>query len=194
MCRRASRRVSAHACARVCFRGALEAVECCSERGEAGHFYVDVSDVDVAGDLGQVHVLHGRDSACRRRRQSALSKERGGGGDHRFWTNENSLIGNVYVNGANIPQFGQRESESQRYYERGMLYFKCLIWATFCTRFNGSHLLRRLQMQPRSPPPPSHRPRLTSDFSKRFCTSTCATISFMLVSSTMPPITTSCRM
>lgn len=35
---------------------------------------------------------------------------------------------------------------------------------------------------------------LTSDFSRRFCTSTWATISFMLVSSTMPPITTSCRM
>lgn len=36
-----------------------------SERGEARHFDIDVSDVDVAGNLGQVHVLHGRDSASR---------------------------------------------------------------------------------------------------------------------------------
>lgn len=75
MCGRISRRASAQA--HVCFRGALEALECCSEWGEAGHFYINVSDVDVAGDLGQVHVLHGRDGACRRRRQSALWKERG---------------------------------------------------------------------------------------------------------------------
>lgn len=34
-----------------------------SERGEARHFDIDVSDVDVAGDFGQVHVLYGGDSA-----------------------------------------------------------------------------------------------------------------------------------
>lgn len=51
------------------------ALECCSERGEARHFDVDVSNVDVARNLGQVHVLHGRDGASGRRRQSALSKE-----------------------------------------------------------------------------------------------------------------------
>lgn len=36
--------------------------ESCSEWGEARHFDIDVSNVDVAGNLGQVHVLHSRDS------------------------------------------------------------------------------------------------------------------------------------
>lgn len=36
---------------------------CFSERGEARHFDIDVSDVDVARNLGQVHVLHSGDGA-----------------------------------------------------------------------------------------------------------------------------------
>lgn len=47
----------------------------CSERGEARHFDIDVSDVDVAGNLWQVHVLHGRDGAGGGRRQTALLKQ-----------------------------------------------------------------------------------------------------------------------
>lgn len=36
-----------------------------SERGEARHFDVDVSDVDVAGNFRQVHVLDSRDGTSR---------------------------------------------------------------------------------------------------------------------------------
>lgn len=43
-------------------------LERCSERGEARHFDIDVSDVDVAGNLGQVHVFHGGDGASGGRR------------------------------------------------------------------------------------------------------------------------------
>lgn len=51
-------------------------LERCSERGEARHFDIDVSDVDVPGNLGQVHVLHGGDGSSWRRRQTALPKNK----------------------------------------------------------------------------------------------------------------------
>lgn len=79
MCRRISCCASACRLTCVCFSGKsapIEALECCSEWGEAGHFDINVSNVDVAGNLGQVHVLHGGDSTGGCRGQAALSKEK----------------------------------------------------------------------------------------------------------------------
>lgn len=48
----------------------------CSERGEARHFDINVSDVDVARNLWKVHILHGRDSTSGCRWEPSLLKQK----------------------------------------------------------------------------------------------------------------------
>ncbi len=45
-----------------------------SKRGETGHFYIDVPDIDVTGYFRKVHIFHSRNSSCWRGRQTTLPK------------------------------------------------------------------------------------------------------------------------